>query len=165
MSFGRKLFALRLGTGNAEIGGFALASRPAILTPETLAEEVIVMLAGRAAEIVVGLEPSSGAGSDLAGATHLVTQYHAVFGFGSAMSGFGDDVDTKELLARFPRLAMQVDADLSRYWSQTLAIVSEFASEIEAVAEALVRHRHLGEAEIRNLLDETEMIAGEQRSA
>jgi len=88
-----------------------------------------------------------------------------MFGFGSAMSGFGDDVDTKELLARFPRLAMQVDADLSRYWRQTLAIVSEFASEIEAVAEALVRHRHLGEAEIRSLLDETEMIAGEQRSA
>jgi len=165
LSFGRKLFALRLGTANTEIGGYALASRPAIFTPETLAEEVIVMLAGRAAEIVIGLEPSSGAGSDLAGATHLVTQYHAVFGFGSAMSGFGEDVDTKELLARFPRLAMQVDADLSRYWSQTLAIIREFANEIEIVAEALVRHRYLGEAEIRSLLDETEMLPDEQQSA
>ncbi len=120
-----------------------------MFTRETLYDEVIICLAGRAAEIAFGLEASSGASADLAQATDLITRAHAVYGFGRSLTGFGDDADTSRLLADHPDLAAQIDADLHRLWLRTTQIIDGNIDAIHDLAHALIEHRHLDEAQFR----------------
>jgi len=119
-----------------------------MFTRETLHDEVMICLAGRAAEIAFGLDASSGASADLAQATELITRAHAVYGFGRSLTGFGDDADTSRLLADHPDLAAQIDSDLHRLWLQTTQIVSGNISAINDLAQALIEHRHLDEKQL-----------------
>ena len=100
---GRTVRSLSLSFKAGGLGGYAISTRPHMFTRETLHDEVMICLAGRAAEIAFGLEASSGASADLAQATELITRAHAVFGFGRSLTGFGDDADTLRLIADHPR--------------------------------------------------------------
>jgi len=145
---GRTVRSLSLGQNLGLLGGYAISTRPHMFTRETLHDEVLICLAGRAAEIAFGLEASSGASADLAQATDLITRAHAVYGFGRSLTGFGDDVDTSQLLADHPDLAAQIDADLHRLWLQTAQIIKANMNAINGLAHALIEQRHLDEAQI-----------------
>lgn len=142
---GRTVRSLSLSLKLGGLGGYAVSTRPHMFTRETLHDEVMICLAGRAAEIAFGLDASSGASADLAQATDLVTRAHAVYGFGRSLTGFGDDADTSQLLADHPDLAAQIDADLHRLWLRTMRIIDSNINAINDLAHALIRHRHLGE--------------------
>ena len=145
---GRTVRSLSLGQNLGLLGGYAISTRPHMFTRETLHDEVMICLAGRAAEIAFGLDASSGASADLAQATDLITRAHAVYGFGRSLTGFGDDADTSQLLADHPELAAQIDADLHRLWVRTTQIVSGNISAINDLAQALIEHRHLDEKQL-----------------
>ncbi len=145
---GRTVRSLRLGLNLGLLGGYAISTRPHMFTRETLEDEVMICLAGRAAEIAFGLEASSGASADLAQATDLITRAHAVYGFGRSLTGFGDDADTSRLLADHPDLAAQIDADLHRLWVRTVQIIKGNLDAINDLAHALIEQRHLDEAQI-----------------
>jgi len=143
---GRTVRSLSLSLKLGGLGGYAISTRPHMFTRETLHEEVMICLAGRAAEIAFGLEASSGASADLAQATELITRAHAVFGFGRSLTGFGDDADTLRLIADHPDLSAQIDADLHRLWLHTMQIISGHIDAINDLAHALIEQRHLDEA-------------------
>jgi cell division protease FtsH len=144
---GRTVRSLSLGQNLGLLGGYAISTRPHMFTRETLEDEVMICLAGRAAEIAFGLEASSGASADLAQATDLLTRAHAVYGFGRSLTGFGDDADTSRLLADHPELAAQIDADLHRLWLRTTQIIDGNIDAINDLAHALIEHRHLDETQ------------------
>lgn len=145
---GRTVRSLSLSLKLGGLGGYAISTRPHMFTRETLHDEVMICLAGRAAEIAFGLEASSGSSADLAQATDLITRAHAVYGFGRSLTGFGDDADTSRLLADHPDLAARIDADLDRLWHQTTQIVSGNIDAINDLAHALIRDRLLDEGQL-----------------
>jgi len=144
---GRTVRSLSLSLKAGGLGGCAISTRPHMFTRETLHDEVMICLAGRAAEIAFGLQASSGASADLAQATELITRAHAVYGFGRSLTGFGDDADTSRLLAEHPDLAAQIDADLHRIWHRTTQIINGNLDAINDLAHALIEQRHLDEAQ------------------
>jgi len=145
---GRTVRSLSLGLNLGLLGGYAISTRPHMFTRETLHDEVMICLAGRAAEIAFGLEASSGASADLAQATELITRAHAVYGFGRSLTGFGDDADTSRLLADHPDLSAQIDADLHRLWLHTMRIIDTNLGAIHDLAHALIEQRHLDERQL-----------------
>lgn len=153
---GRTVRSLSLSLKLGGLGGYAISTRPHMFTRETLHDEVMICLAGRAAEIAFGLEASSGASADLAQATELITRAHAVYGFGRSLTGFGDDADTSRLLADHPELAAQIDADLHRLWLQTTQIVSGNIDAINHLAHDLIEQRHLDEAKLRSRIEQSQ---------
>jgi len=153
---GRTVRSLSLGQNLGLLGGYAISTRPHMFTRETLHEEVMICLAGRAAEIAFGLDASSGASADLAQATELITRAHAVYGFGRSLAGFGDDADTSRLLADHPDLSAQINADLHRLWLRTREIISINIDAINDLAHALIKQRHLDEAQIRGRIGQSQ---------
>ena len=68
--FGRDVISVRLGSTNQPDNfGSVMLSRPGTFTRKRLHEEVVIALAGQAAEHVFELDVSSGAGVDLTDAT------------------------------------------------------------------------------------------------
>ncbi|MBJ7576381.1 AAA family ATPase [Devosia sp. MC532] len=107
----------------------------------------MVLLAGRCGEEVLLNSVSSGAGgdetSDLAQATYMLALVHTSLGLGDRLLHRSSPQEVKQLLTLDPALAKTVEADLQRLYTATLKIVRENASLVEAVADALVKQRHL----------------------
>ena len=148
----RRVKSLSAGGGENGIGGYAVASRPGYFTKASLEDEVVIALAGRAAEEAFGIEASSGASADLACATDLLTRAHTVYGFGRSLRGAGDDADTARLLAETPQLDQLIDADLDRLWRRAKALVNDNTEQIGRLADALIQQRHLDQSEIQRIM-------------
>jgi len=149
---GRRVTSLGLGNGETEIGGYATASRPRYFTKTSLEDEVVIALAGRAAEEAFGIDASSGASADLACVTDLLARAHTVYGFGRTLRGVGDEADTTRLLAETPQLDQLIDADLDRLWRRTTALVAENTEQIGRLANALIEQRHLDHSDIQRII-------------
>ena len=121
------------------------------LTSGIVDRRIVQSLAGRAAEIALLGEPSSGAGgddtSDLAIATALARDAETRFGFGECgpvwlastwIGGEGDD-----------RVASAVERRLFRAEEAALALVRKRADEVTRLAEALRERRYLDADAVR----------------
>jgi ATP-dependent Zn protease len=141
-----------------EIGpGGGTVEAPRVRGERTLAaldDELVVLLAGRAAERLVLGGPSAGAGggptSDLGRATRLATLIESSFGLGEA-GPLWIDPDVVSLAAD-PGLKASVQARLARAEAAADALVAENRAVLERVAQALFASRSLGRTELAGLI-------------
>lgn len=106
-----------------------------------------VCLAGRCSEQVLLGSASSGSGggiySDLARASHMLAMVHGSLGLGEDLLHRATSETIGAVLSVDARLAKAVEADLQRLNKKAMAIVQDSSLMINAVADALVEHRHL----------------------
>lgn len=140
-----------------DTAGTTAIERPRELSPTRamIEEQVLLHLAGRAAEIVILHSASAGAGgahaSDLGVATKLLAAVHASFGLGASAVHLADRRQAGELLVRSPSLLASVTSDLARLEKQALRVTCRLRAPIVGVASALVRDRVLSGAEFHRL--------------
>lgn len=134
-----------------------------MLTPDKAQERLQVLLAGRAAEICVFGNPSSGAGagkkSDLAQATSLALAIERQWGFGE--SGLTWDAATAQETWRVPEEVRQrVERHLLDAERTARSLVATRKADILALADRLLRDRDLNREDIENCLQSYEPVAG-----
>jgi ATP-dependent Zn protease len=133
-----------------------------MLTPKTARERLHILLAGRAAEICIFGDPSSGAGSgaesDLAQATNLALAIERQWGFGE--SGLTWDSVTAHEIWRLPQKERRrVELHLQEASSSALALVTENKAQVVDLAKHLLRVREMSTRDIRTF---AKHIAGER---
>jgi cell division protease FtsH len=157
--FGRgRVISVRIG-GRGGVGGLTTADfKPDDLqTRSWIEERVIEVLSGRAAEIVILGEASTGAGgnerSDLANATRMLAAL-------TLSCGLADDdlvylASAEDSLAKLnldSAARRRVNADLKRLQARALEIVREHRAQVADIAEALIRRRFLAAKDIEEIL-------------
>lgn len=109
--------------------------------------DVVSTLAGRAAELVILGEASVGSGgssdSDLGMATRQITALLTSYGLGPNLIFVADAQDALDLLRYDPELRATVSRTLAGLHERTVIAVRQHRAAIEAVADALMRRRHL----------------------
>lgn len=147
-----------------QTGGGTLASddhrRP--ITPSEVTSNLILFLAGRAAEDVILGSVSAGAGgsesSDLARATALATAASTAWGLsedGLLWQGMPDTSTIGSMLALRPDLARQVRGRLADAYTSAKKLVVQHRHLLERIAARLVEDETLDGAEIRALAAES----------
>lgn len=108
---------------------------------------VTICLAGRCGEEILLQSISSGSGgghgSDLQRATAMVAGMHASFGMGDVLTHRAPPEAVMQLLTVDPILARKVEDDLQSLARAAQQIVEDNVFLVEAVATALLKHRHL----------------------
>ncbi len=130
-----------------------------MLTPTTARERLQVLLAGRAAEICVFGNPSSGAGagekSDLAQATSLALAIERQWGFGE--SGLTWDAATAEETWRVPEdVRHRVERHLLEAEKKALSIVATNKAHVMDLADRLMRARELDGRDIERFMQDAD---------
>lgn len=122
-------------------GGVTLANKSSVLTRADCEREVVVLLAGMAAEELLLGHRSTGAGgpsfSDLGRATELLTALHTVHGMGNRLFYAPWEVFPD------PRIVAEVERDLQRLWATTKESLSGHRESIRVLVEALRASRVL----------------------
>lgn len=132
-----------------------------IANADWLREEIIIWLAGRAAEHELLGEPTGNSGgpenSDLARATTLATAAETSLGLGEKLTwlGFRDQSETAHLLTVRPDIAARVTARLDDAYARARAFVRDRRAAIEAVAKALLTRGLLSGPEIEAIVVST----------
>ena len=116
-----------------------------MLTRVEIETDVVMLLAGRAADVIVGDGANAGAGgvgryglaSDLAQATARLVAVHTSFGMGVTLRHRGNPMRSPGLWVE-SQLAELVEADLQRLMRQAETLVTERADAVRAVADALL---------------------------
>src|SRR3954453_873452 len=125
---------------------------------EHLTPSLAVRLGGRAAELVVFGEGSTGASNDLAGATDLATRMVREFGLSPALGPVGYGSDTPQYLGSGPSANRVYSEETQRVIDTEVA---RLLREAEERAVALLRaHRDALDALTRELLDR-ETVSGD----
>ena len=157
---GERLVSTSIRSTSYSNGGTTLRSRDeALLRRDEIEDDVVVLLAGRAADAVLGNGPSAAAGgtgegagsSDLARATASIKAVHASFGLGKTLrhqSGLTPDYG-------FARL---IEMDLRRLMTRAERLVHEHADAVLAVADALLTRAYLDAAEVRRIMAATKAV-------
>ena len=121
------------------------------LCREDMLNSVTVLLAGRAGEEVVLGNVSAGAGggenSDLALATYRLAIMRTSLGLGDHLLHRASPSSALQLLTLDPTLARTVEEDLQRAYAVATEIIRTNVPLVEAVASALIKHRHLNGAQ------------------
>lgn len=116
-------------------------------TRDGLERYVLHMLGGRAAEEVILGDVGAGSGgaetSDLSTATRTLGLIHMGIGMGDTLIYRGDYEEVPRLLSINPPVAMKVEADMRRLYSQARDICQRELALIEAVAAELIKCRHV----------------------
>ena len=136
-----------------------LGYQEALLSRTQIEDNVVVLLAGRAAEVVVGQWASAGAGavgdveniSDLAQATSRLAAVHGCYGLGQTLRHRGD-VTRPEIMRHDRELTRSVEADLQRLMARAERLIVEHTGAVRAVAEALLSNAFLGADEIASIV-------------
>jgi DNA polymerase III delta prime subunit len=118
----------------------AAGRRPEFPTRADLDVGVMILLAGRAAEKAILGAASTGAVADLAVATRALAEGHAAHGLGETLLHRSDAVAS---LAYDRDLRDIVEADLSRLYARSLALMRRRRADVERIAEALLARRFL----------------------
>jgi len=113
--------------------------------------EVIEILGGRAADIVLGSGPQAGASHDLHMATVRLTAFHTTQGLGEALIYRGTPEGAPNLGALEPRLVQCVEEHLQRLMAASLALITANRGAVAALAETLVRRRVMTGAEVAGI--------------
>lgn len=144
---GHALIAHRLGLTVVQVttrGGThhegATVLRLSDPTPDRagLERQVIGLLAGRAADAVLGCGVTAGASDDLRQATRLLAAVHASLGLGDTLRAVVDQEQAAVLLREDPALARAVEADLRRLQDAAETLVRADRAAILAMVEALL---------------------------
>ncbi|MDR6827686.1 Cdc6-like AAA superfamily ATPase [Bosea sp. BE271] len=131
-------------------GGILTDGVGAIGTRQRLEDQVVIMLAGRAAEILLLGEGSSGCHVDLALATSYACAIHGSFGLGDSLLHRGPASDPARLLAD-PRFREQIEAELRILDQRCTKLLAAHRPKLEAIAGALEKKRALTGDELRKL--------------
>jgi len=135
-----------------DTGGHAAISMPQRLSRATLEETIIFLLAGRAADTLLGAGPCAGACSDLLEATRLLAQAQSAFGLGDTLLTV-DGGHVERLLLEDAALRARIVTELDDLWQRTLALVGAHSHLITTLAKALVRERLIGGQRLAKILD------------
>ena len=143
-----------IGAGRAG-GRTVIGTMPDVMSRVQVDGYATFMLAGRCAEEVIVGSVSSGSGgsakSDLSHATNLVASAYASLGMGNQLLYRGSPEEVGRMLALDERLAKAVEAELQRFYADAKAIVTEYREAVHAVADALLRERHLDRDRFREI--------------
>ncbi|MCW3062642.1 MAG: hypothetical protein JWQ02_4463, partial [Capsulimonas sp.] len=150
---------------HAAIGGRAGAHGQTIMRPgpelesvAALEARVTVMLAGRAAEIVViGGNPVVGSSSDLEDATIIVGEMIMAEGLGGFLVNIADRKDVRAVLRSDRILRAEVETRLQRLSSRAFEILNRRRVAVEAIAAVLAARRFVSGEEARRILDQPEI--------
>lgn len=165
---GHVVVAIVTGFGtvrSVRIGGREGAGGVTSITPDwsdldtrhSIESQVVGILAGRAAEIVLLGAPSTGAGgserSDLALATRLMASLELSLGLGESGLVFVGDVEAALEELRLDRTVRhRVDEMLKRLQARACQIVESHRDQVLAVADALIEKSFLSGQEIGKIL-------------
>jgi ATP-dependent Zn protease len=120
--------------------GYMRCGLPRVMTRRTLQDTLVMLLAGRAAEILVFGLPSSGAETDLAVATGLARAMHLRWGLAERLA-VGDTLEGSDERDRIERV-------LRAAARSALRLLSIRRSSLDRVARALLARRSLTAAEL-----------------
>lgn len=144
--------------------GRAFVETPLRLTREAVQDLVLVALAGRAADVVLGEGPCAGSSADLVRASALLGRLHAAYGLGHTLVSVGEE-HIERLIAADPGLRAIVARELDEIWRRAVALVRTNAGLVETVASALVHERVLGAQRLHALLHQGSRGIGSRQAA
>lgn len=124
---------------------------PTSLTRAVVAETVMIALAGRAADTILGAGPCAGASGDLAQATLLLVKARSCWGLGDTLVSI-EEGEAHRLLSFDRVLRDEIGRELDDLWTRTLALVRLNANAVTMLAEALVVERVIGRDRLVSLL-------------
>ncbi len=128
-----------------------------LMTRSDIEATATILLAGRCGEQVLLGSISTGSGgdhgSDLARASYMMALVHTSLGLGGKLLHRATPQSVMELLTLDPQLGKLVEDDLQRLHAKALAIVQHHIDMVEAVADALVKHRHLTGEQVATICD------------
>ncbi|PVE21927.1 hypothetical protein DC522_23985 [Microvirga sp. KLBC 81] len=151
LALGRILQSVSLQLVGAS-GGMTSINHPGFIPTRSVIEDTVVIgLAGRAADIVLGAGASAGAVSDLALATRELSALHGSFGLGSMLLHQVGAEEASTLVRLDSRFAQRIEADLQRLLDRAIMLVTKHKDAVLAVAEALLAHRVLSGAQAQAL--------------
>jgi cell division protease FtsH len=135
------------------------------LYPESyLKDSLAVRLGGRAAELLVLGEPSSGAGSDLAGATELATRMVRDYGMSERLGpvGFGsstpmylgsEEVRSRSYAEQTQKVIDEEVAKLLREAEErSLSVLRDHVDALDRLVEALIAHETVDGATVQAIV-------------
>jgi ATP-dependent Zn protease len=140
VALGLEVESVSIRTGRGTGGTTSVISSDPIPTRDALERDVIVGLAGRAADEVIGTGCNIGGIGDLAKSTRILAAMHASYGLGSTLTHRIDSDRAAELLGSDLALASRIELDLRRLYRRTVNVIQHHRSAILAVAEALLGH-------------------------
>jgi cell division protease FtsH len=115
-------------------------------------DRVVVTLAGRAADQVVGKGPDAGATADLEMATALLVATETAHGLRGTLLFRGDESRALELLSVDPALALRTEATLQRLMTRAVACAEFYREAIVAIASRLVERRMLSGVDVERIV-------------
>ncbi|WP_331297261.1 AAA family ATPase [Methylobacterium hispanicum] len=158
---GHAVVARRLGQRVARVsmlptgdmaGSTDIICGPSAPTAQQIDDQVIVLLAGRAADLVLGAGPHAGAVQDLRSATRLVAAKRVSLGLVGPLCSRVDPDEADRLLSYDLALADAVECDLQELLRRAVALVRADRAAICALADALLDRRVLTAHEIDRIL-------------
>lgn len=146
---GHTAIALALGLNVALVsirssgteGGVTELAVPQVSTLADLDHRVLVLLAGRAANMATGAAPDTGASSDLSEATKLLAAAQTSFGLHENLVVRAGPEGALALVGRDRALAETIDARLHVLMRKAQELVAREWPVIEAIADTLMRQQ------------------------
>jgi cell division protease FtsH len=152
LALGRTLQGVSLQLSGAS-GGMTRMEHPGFIPTRAVIEDnVVIGLAGRAADLVLGAGASAGAVGDLALATRELSALHASYGLGRTLLHQTGAEDASALVRIDSRFAHSIEADLQRLMNRAIMLVTQHQPAVLAVAEALIAHRVLSGTQVKALM-------------
>jgi ATP-dependent Zn protease len=137
------------------------------VTRKVVERRIAVALAGRAAEEVLRNEVTAGAGGsdacDLSVANSLAFWAVARWGLSERERLKWVDSSPEEIVANHPKLAKEAYAMLETAYARVLRLIRQRASQVRAIANALIKRRALAHADILALLEAPQPGGGQAR--
>eukprot|EP01037_Dinobryon_pediforme_P017818 gene17818-18045_t len=139
---------------SGQIGGTTLLKRhlPDFPTRSDIEKLAVMILGGRAAEIVFLGGASAGAESDLAQATQFVSSLYTSNGLADSLVHRVWTPDSSSLLEKDPILRRAVHEDLKKLHAQAIKIVKDCEAAVHALADALLKRRFLDGFEAEKII-------------
>ena len=151
LSHWASMYRLFPSRAQAATGGWTDIKVSPVSTREAIERRVMVLLAGRAANVAFGSLPDTGALSDLSEATRLLGAARTAFGLGDALVVRARPDDVLGLVARDRGLADAIEADLQRLMKRTELLVGSNRRGIEKLAELLIDNRVIDAGDFRRI--------------
>jgi cell division protease FtsH len=138
------------------------------VTRKVVERRIAVALAGRAAEEALRNEVTAGSGGsdacDLSVANSLAFWAVARWGLSERERLKWVDSSPEEIVANHPKLAKEAYAMLETAYARALRLIRQRASQVRAIANALVKRRALAHADILALLENPQPGTGQART-
>ncbi|KQU34156.1 hypothetical protein ASG63_14105 [Methylobacterium sp. Leaf94] len=137
-------------------GGSMVASYPrgeVTRTRGDIERLITTALAGRAGEMVFGLEASTGAHSDLEFATNMAAAVHASYGMGESLAQRRHADKAASLIDEDAQFRRLVEVSLKASAARAAEIVSRHRGLIETLATALVEMRRIDGVDFRRRVE------------